>query len=463
MALLAVLVLATGACSRSNNSTASSNSSSNSSSAAASSSSSASATGFAVQPSSGPTELDQGGFGDLTDVCKAGDAKGATDVGVSDAEIHIGVVSDKGAQVRPGLNREMYDAGVAFAKWCNEHGGILGRKLVVDDRDAKLFSYTEAVNAACGTDLALVGGGAALDDDNGARVRCGLVNIAGFVVSPSARVAKVQVQPLPNPVYTFLAGPYRALDKAVPGALQNFGILTGGLPSTRIVRDGDVEAVENLGGKVVYSVEYNAAGEQNWQPFAEEMKSKGVKMFDFVGEPENLTNLQKAMNTIGYYPDVTVLTTNFYDSKYAKEGGATAKNTWVRSSFTPFELASTNKATQAYIDMMFRYNKDGKIASLGEQSMSSWLLFAKAATACGSTLTRACLLAKASAVTSWTGGGLHAATDPATSTPAQCFVLLKLENGAFAVDKAATAANQGIFNCGADNLMTLKKDYGVPR
>ena len=76
----------------------------------------------------GGSRLDKGDFGDLTGVCSEGDGK-ASGTGVADNTMTIGVVTDKGAELRPGLNQEMYDAGTAFANWCNEHGGINGIKV----------------------------------------------------------------------------------------------------------------------------------------------------------------------------------------------------------------------------------------------------------------------------------------------------------------------------------------------
>src|SRR5947209_8470799 len=167
-ALAVVLVLLTASCSRSGNRSAESAAPSNSPPASASGS------------GAGDTSLANGGFGDLSKVCSPGDAKGATDKGVTDTEIHIATVTDKGFTGRSGLNKEMFDTAVAFAKWCNDHGGILGRKIVVDDRDAKLTDYNAVITQSCDEDFAMVGGGAVFDDgDNGLRVQCGLPNVAG--------------------------------------------------------------------------------------------------------------------------------------------------------------------------------------------------------------------------------------------------------------------------------------------
>ena len=451
LALVMVVVLVMAACGRSD--------SSSSSSASPSSDSSA---------SSGPsdaTTLAQGGFGDLTKVCAPGDAKGATATGVTDTEIHIGTITDKGFTGRSGLNKEMVDASVAFAKWCNEHGGILGRDVVVDDLDAKLTDYNGVVIQACDIDFALVGGGAVFDDaDNGGREACGLPNIPGYVVTPKARVAKLQVQPLPNPVYSFAGGPIDAMERIAPGSTKATSVMTGDLQTTIIVRDATVEAVTIKGGTVVDQSVYSAGGEDNWSPFVTSaLKDKNAKALMYVGEPMNLALFEKAMATEGYYPDVIMQTPNHYDKVLTDTGGDAIKNTYVSTAFVPFENASDNKATQDYLDLMKQYNPDGKVASLGVQSLSALLLFAQAATACGSNLTRECLVQEAQSITSWTGGGLHGESNPGGNLPASCYVIMKASASGFEYDEKATAPNEGLFNCSDENVIALQNDYGVPR
>src|SRR6478672_5087943 len=96
-----------------------------------------------TKPAGGTTgdtgsKLASGGFGDIKTVCSNG--------------------TDKGSTFRPGLDEEMYDTAVAFTKWCNAHGGILGRKLSLTDLDAKLFEYPAAITKGCQEDFAMVGG-----------------------------------------------------------------------------------------------------------------------------------------------------------------------------------------------------------------------------------------------------------------------------------------------------------------
>lgn len=402
------------------------------------------------------SRLDTGGFGDIETVCQDGDAGGATDVGVTEDEIRIATFTDKGFSGRPGLTQEMHDAAVAFAAWCNEHGGILGRQLVIDDRDAAIVAYNDRIVESCDQDLAMVGGGAVLDDaDNGGRVACGLPNIAGYVVTATARRAELQVQPVPNPVDAVPAGHYARILEQQPDLADHFGVMTSTFGATITVRDQTVQAVEQLGDSVVYSGTYNPLGESNWRPFVEQMRDAGVRVFEFIGEPENLANLQSAMETVGYFPDVTIQQTNFYDRRFIELAGDIAQNTYIRSAYHPYELADENPATADYLELMERYNPDGKVALLGTQSISAFLLFAQAATACGSELTRTCLIEEAGSVTAWTGGGLHAETNPAENTPPVCGLILRVTPDGFAYDEAFTSPNEGLFNCDPANVVPV--------
>jgi hypothetical protein len=406
----------------------------------------------ATEPTS---RLDAGAFGDLTDVCTDGDG-GGTDVGLSDDAVEIGVLTDKGYSAAPGLNREAYDAAVAFASWCNEHGGIGGRELVVNDRDAALLAYQEQVTNACEQDFALVGGGAVLDDDpNGVRVGCGLPSIPGFVVSTPARGADLQVQAVPNPTDAFNAGAYQALAAADPDAAAHFGVMSAAFGPVLDNRAIAVDALEQSGYGLVHVAEFSATGESNWRPFVEALESAGVQGFEMVGDPQNLAQLMEAMRLVDFFPRVTLLNTNYYDRGFVDLVGDFAPGVVVRSQFTPLELADENPATADYVELMERYNPGGKVAQLGMQAVSSLLLFARAAGACGTALDRACLLDQATAVSSWTGGGLHAEQDPSTATPSACFVLLRLVDGGFEVDEELTRPTDGIFNCEDDNLVEI--------
>jgi hypothetical protein len=443
-ALLALLLVVTAACGRSDD-TASSDTDGD-----------GGETTTTAGGSDDATALANGGFGDLEAVCQDGDASGATATGVTDTSINVGTLTDKGFAGAPGLNEEMYDTAVAFATWCNEQGGILGREVVVDDLDAALTEYEARMTEACEADFALVGGGAVFDEDpNGVRVGCGMPNIAGYVVSEPARTADLQVQPLPNPIDATAIGRYIAAKRDFPDGIAHYGIMASNLPAVLLVRDQMVEVAESLDFTVDYDILYAPQGETGWANFVADMQEKDIKILEYVGQPADLVELTKAMDTAGWEPDVLLLSTNFYDANYAELAGDVAPNLYVQSAFHPFELASDSKATQDYLDLMEQYNPDGKVAGLGVQSLSSFLLFAQAATECGSDLTAECLLENAEAAEGWTGGGLHAPQTPGNEVPSECFLILGLEAGSFFFNEEATQPTDGLYNCSPDNVATL--------
>lgn len=84
----------------------------------------------------------------------------ADDVGISDTEIRVAVISDVDTPIQPGLFQKSVDAMEAWAKVVNKEGGIAGRKVVIDFIDSKLNpnETRNAIIKACADDFAMVGG-----------------------------------------------------------------------------------------------------------------------------------------------------------------------------------------------------------------------------------------------------------------------------------------------------------------
>jgi ABC-type branched-subunit amino acid transport system substrate-binding protein len=402
-----------------------------------------------------------GSFGDLEKLCGPGDAKGATATGVTDTEINAADFADPGFVGRPGLDQELFDAGKVFAAWCNDAGGINGRKVVVHERDAKLTEYKQRVIESCREDFMIVGGGAVFDDAGQEdRLKCLLPTIAGFVVTPQARGADLTVQPVPNPINSVSVAAQRYVAKRFPASIDHVGYLTGAIQTTKIVNDQKLEAAPTLGFKTVYNSVYNPLGEATWTPFAQAIKSNGVRGLQYTGEPENAAKLLQALAEIGYQLDWFVADANHVDSRLIDIGGAAVKNVFIAGSVVPYSLAKQNPATQQYLDLFKKYLPNGKNkAYLGYQGFSAWLLFAQAVKACGSDVTRKCVYDKASNVTEWTGGGLHAPTNPSSNATAECVLVSEATPDGFVIPNDFEKTD-GIFNCDAANAYKLKNDYG---
>ena len=422
-------------------------------------------TSSTTQGGSAPAAATTADFGTLTDVCGPGTAGPSGSQGVTADAVKVGVFSDAGAQFRPGLNQELFDVGTVFSKWCNDRGGLDGRKIVVDPHDAGLFEVKARMLEACRDDFYLVGGGAVFDQDGvQPRLQCLLPEVPAYVVSDQARGADLSTPGNPNPLGTMTIGALRYLDRKYPADTDHIGLLTGDVNTTKVVagylRDA---ATEELGWRITYDDVYPAAGVADWTPYAQKLRDADVKGLIWVGEPESLAKLLGALGDIGYRLDFIRTDANHYDQNLIKNAGASLapKNVYIQSAFHPFENAAPSSATGQYLKAFEEYLPDGKKQTyLGLQAWSSWLLFAKAASSCGNDLTRRCLYDAAKKVHSWTGGGLHAESDPGATKATECYAVMLATPNGFTLVKD-TKPNEGIFNCSPKNVFQLPASEAV--
>ncbi len=413
-----------------------------------------------------------GDFGDLAGVCGPNEGGGELSTagpeetqGITEDTITLGTVSDPGFEGRPGLNQEIFDTGEAFVEWCNAAGGINGKQLELNLHDAAITEYQPVMAEACDADFAIVGSGAVQDNfwpTTGAA--CGLIDIAGFSVTTEKAglagrdaIEARSVQPVPNAGDRFQVGSYLTVDAINPEAIERSGIVYGDLDTIIAQRDKTVSALEQIGHTFVHDAAYNILGEANWAPFAQALQEDDVQFLHFVGEGENFALLAQAMEEIGYRPELILLETNLYDQNWVDAAGDAAEGIYIRTVFWPFEEADQNPATQQYLDLLTE--SGGKVALLGAQSMSSWLLFAQSARDCdlANDLTRSCVLEAAASVEDWTGGGLHAPTVPGANEPTPCTVVLEVQDGGF----TRFAPDEG-YDCGEDSDQPYVVDVPPP-
>jgi len=434
------------------------------------------------------TEYDDPGFGNIEEVCGEGGGGGggeeetaqraqddATEAqGVTDEAINIGTVADPGFEGRQGLNQEIFDASEAFVEWCNSHGGINGREINLTLYDAAIQEYQPQMEQACGNEFVMVGSGAVQDNlwvDTG--LACDLVEISAFAVTPEhagvtgtpEETAETRtVQPLPNPSDAFNVAGARLVAEESPEAVANAGILYGDFETLVVQKDRTVEAFEQVGWEFVNEQTYNILGEANWGPFVTELQDAGVEALHFVGEGQNLALLQQAMQEQGYEPEVQLMETNMYDPTYLEAAASAAEGTVIRSSFWPIfgDEAQENPATAKYLTLMEDHG--GKVALLGAQATSAWLLFAQAARACDDAgdLTRSCILDETTSVTEWDGGGLHAPGNPGENQAPECQILFVVENGEFVRRNPETPdGGENGYLCESDAIVELEGDFSA--
>jgi ABC-type branched-subunit amino acid transport system substrate-binding protein len=394
---------------------------------------------------------------------KTGATSGPNVQGVSSSSIRLGVISDVGYSGYPGLNQELYDASDVFVDWCNSLGGINGHKIQLDKLDAKLLEYKAAITQACSQEFALVGGGGVFDNTGQVeRLSCLLPDFPGYVVTPEARGADLEVQATnggSNTAVNF--GLARYLDQKFPSAGNAVGYLTANTSTTITNKDQYQEAGASFGWKTVYDAQYNALGEPTWLPFAQAIKDKGTKGLYFVGSAVNLAHLINSLAQINYKLDWVAGPQNMYDPQLIALGGndLNTNNVYINDATTPF-TATEVPAIPQYEELFDKYLPKGlKTASLGLNSFAAWLLFAQAAKACGDHITRLCVYENGIHTTSFDGGGLSGKLNPSTpEVPTDCFVPVLANPKGFSIIKYQP--NDGPYNCSPQNVVKLTGDYG---
>jgi hypothetical protein len=388
------------------------------------------ATGVVVAPTTGGAASSSSTkFGTLPSPCGKGKATGSTDQGVTNSTINVAYGDDRGFSGLPGLDQEMGDAVKAMIAWCDAQGGINGRKIVGDYYDAAITNVGGVMTTACKKDFMLVGEGFALDSSGEqTRLGCNLAAVPGFTVSAQVANAYEMYQASPNPAdYSPVSSAYEATKLFGKAKTQKVGQYNSTLSTQQASMAKAVQAYTKTGWKFLNCpVQINYNGEANYTPFVQKLQSCGAQIVYNDSTPgPTLYGALQAENQINYNP-IWVEDSGAYTQAFAQWNTAgLGNNVYVRLSYEPLEAANVVPAVKQYISIVKK--NGGLISQLGEQSTSSFLLWATEAKACGSTLTRQCMINKLSKVTNWTGGGLNASGNPSKNLPPSCGLLMKLQ------------------------------------
>jgi ABC-type branched-subunit amino acid transport system substrate-binding protein len=410
----------------------------------------------------------------------AGTAPG-TDVGLTTTTIKVGLIADVNNALVPGLFQKSVDAVKAWATDVNASGGLAGRKVTVDFCDGKLDpnATSNCVIKACQNDFALVGTSANalvdLSDIDGCKnaqgKAVGLPNLTAFAFPP-----------LTCDPDTYLAsglGPYCATAKANPqtytvpvGDTQYFVSHNQGLhgiwlydsddPTFKITQTPLFQAESNLGikkdGKGFYALS-GAAPQSALTPFIQQIKaSQSTFVYDDVTTSAMVLLRREAQLQGVNSVKVWLCNSGCYDPNFYKQGGATVNGTY--ASLVPLPYVSDYK-TNPTLDKLV--TELGGVANLDNNGLNSFvmaLLFQDAvnkATANGGTLNRTTLFAALKDEHSFDADGIIGPTDIGNHKASACSVLVQLQNGVW---NRVDPVKPGTFDCGSDNLATIKMNTG---
>ena len=298
-----------------------------------------------------------------------------------------------------GLNEEMYDTAVAFTEWCNEHGGILGRELVLVGRRRQALRVRAGRHR--GVRARLRAGRRRRGVRRGPQRRPG--RAATCPTSPATSCRRAAAPPTSRcsrsrtRSTTSRMGRYNAAARDFPDGIDKYGIMAAAIPSVLLVKQQSIEVAEAQGlrGRLLVRLpepgrdglgELRAGDEgQGHQdprvhrPAAEPHRAHrrdGDRRLAPRGDPAEHQLLRRALPRGCRRPTAT-----------STSSRPSTRSSWPTRT-RPRRTTSTSWSSTT---------RTGRSPSSGMQGLSSWLLFAKAATACGSELTAECLLEEAAA------------------------------------------------------------------
>jgi len=360
--------------------------------------------------------------------CGPGDAKGATDVGVTDESITIYTVQDiSGPQ--PGLFKPSQDAMQGFVDHCNSLGGVNGRKLELVKKDSSFFEPRPPVEEACDKGFALVGSAIVFDDQIvDVTAGCDLPVLPTMSTTSKHSNADNVIHAVPNPLTQWQAGPAYWFAEHHPKAVKRAATLYADLPQTKNRALQQKSGYEQAGFRFVMR-NSTPLNQLNWGPTVDELRSKKIGYVTVWSGLEDPANLMKEIKAQGVDIPIVDIQAQSYDPHFLAQAGPAAEGAYVGVSVHPLEEADSNRETATFIE--WTEKADGQPTALGAFTWSSGLLFAQAVKHLGSKVTRAGLLEYLRGVHKWDGEGIHAVGDPGANRLTQCYVLLQVRGGKF--------------------------------
>ena len=240
----------------------------------------------------------------------------ANDIGITSKTITIGMIADVNTPVSPGLFQPSVNVMKAWAADVNAHGGLAGRKIVVDVCDSQLSPNptTNCLIHACSNDFALVGTAALLITTfqnidackNEAGQAIGIPDLAGISFGASEQCDKDTY--------------------AVTGVDPTFCATQNDTPQTYTVQVGDyryfLSKFKNLHGLWIYDSDIPTAKETQLPGYTEG-STLGIKQNGLGFYPEAGTAPESALTPV-------VLAIKQFGATYASDGATPANFTLLR-------------------------------------------------------------------------------------------------------------------------------------
>jgi hypothetical protein len=410
----------------------------------------------------------------------------ATDVGITDKEIHIAVLADVDTPLAPNLFKASKDAMEGVAKYLNSKeggGGLAGRKVVVDFYDSKLNpnETTNAMIKACENDVAMVGTSSVFvtsvdnmrncKDKSGAAT--GLPDIP-FVTTALVQQCSDQSFPVAPPQVdcatkdehpqTFRANVARGrYYNEKFGKNKLHGVYVFGADSKQ-ARDSSfvsLGALRDIGIKSDKDFDLRSSDPQSaYTPVIQAMKDNQSNYGQAITAPQMVLMRKEA--ALQGLTDVKVWDCGVgcYDEEnFIKAGGSDVEGQYVDTLFLPFYSKADQKANKM-VGNFVKYTGKDKIASFGAYAWAAGIAFRDAVNAqvqAGgiNSVTRKTIFEQLNNLHKFDADGMLAPIDLAGRQISNCSVTLQVKDGDFV---RVSPKKPGTFKCWPNGIVERKLD-----
>lgn len=366
--------------------------------------------------------------------------------GITSSSVTVGNISS----LVEGLFKGAPVGVQAYFDYINSQGGVNGRKLYVNSSDD---GYSGAGNrqdtqAAVENDFATVGS-FSLYDGFGGSVLAANPSVPNVTVNidNGAGLLPNSFSPSPGAIGWQL-GPLAYFKARYPQDVQHAAALIAGEPSSIAKWGGELAAMHSLGYRVVYDPTF-AITQTDFTQNVIAMRNAGVKILFLEQMPENYAaSVVKDLNAQNFHPQIVFGASTYSESLVPDSGGPSAiDGAYLEQNSSLFlgEDAASLPAASTF-QTWVQKSQPGWHSDL--YTFYGWIsaeLFVQALKAAGPNPTRGSVLQALRKVTSFNADGLITTSNPATKQPGHCYVISRIENGAFTRvdDPPLTSASQG--------------------
>jgi hypothetical protein len=406
----------------------------------------------------------------------------ATDVGITADEFHVAIVADVDSALAPNLFLGDVLGTRAVARYLNAHGGLAGRKVVVDFYDSKLNAAEtrNAVIQACENDAVMSGTSAVfltnLDEMRGCKDAkgqiTGIPDIPAFAPNVSQQCSD-QSFPVIVPALlcdtrdqhpqTYQTNVQRAFffekeygkdlhgvyifNNASKAAHDALFAQLGGLREAGITSDQDFDEATN-------------AQQSVYTQIVQTMKAKDSNYAQCTLPYTCTVQLRKEAVLQGLTGvKVWDCAVQCYDERFPQAGGADVDGTYVSIPFLPY----MNKADQEAVPMVGQFVKFMGKANLSSGAAYSWAaglalrdaVEAQVKAGGVNSVTRATILDQLRQIHKFDAGGMFVPLDLAGKKLFPCGVINQVKNGEFVRVRPKKA---GTYTCTENGRLLWKLD-----